>query len=154
MGDVLPMRRLWSVNALANAFGKNWNGTRQALSGVPPDGQISGHDAWYLATAAPYLCQPVIDGELQHLRPNDRLHWVKSERELMQLRREYGELVAVDEVREQLADIIKATVIALDTLPDVLERTSGLTAVQAERMAREIDGFREQLFHAFSAHIA
>ena len=44
-------RRLWSINALATELGKDRRTIAKRLDGVPIDGQLSGHPAWYLATA-------------------------------------------------------------------------------------------------------
>ena len=44
-------KQLWSINALATEFGRDRRTISRALDEVPPDGTISGHNAWYMATA-------------------------------------------------------------------------------------------------------
>ena len=44
-------RRLWSINALATELGKDRRTIAKRLDGVPIDGELNGHPAWYLSTA-------------------------------------------------------------------------------------------------------
>ena len=44
-------KRLWSVNALAVELGRDRRTVAKVLDGVPPDGRLKGHAAWYLEAA-------------------------------------------------------------------------------------------------------
>ena len=54
-------RQLWSINALATELGRDRRTISRALDAVPPDGTISGHKAWYMATALKAL--RALDGQ-------------------------------------------------------------------------------------------
>jgi hypothetical protein len=43
--------RLWGLSALATELARNVRTVSKALTGVKADGQVHGHDAWYLRTA-------------------------------------------------------------------------------------------------------
>lgn len=150
--DTAAPGSLWSINALAEEFGTGWNQVKRALRDVPADGKIKGKPAWRVGTAAPYLVQPPGESggnkDPDKMDPKDRLDWVKSERELMKLRAESGQLVSVDEYRDALASVCKLFITALDTLPDVLEREAGLTPKQTERTQATCDSAREEIYKA------
>jgi hypothetical protein len=44
-------RSLWSVNALSVELGRDRRTIAKALDGVPADGTVKGHPAWYLEAA-------------------------------------------------------------------------------------------------------
>ena len=144
---------LWSLSALAQEFGVGWNVIKRRMTGVSPDGDIRGNPAWRISTAAPHLCEPVADEEgveidLDAMDPKDRRDWIASERDLNKLRLEAGDLIPADEVREELATLVKATVQVLDTLGDVLEREASLSGEQVEVVSEIVDRLREQLYGA------
>lgn len=148
---------LWSINALAQEFGTGWNQVDKALRGVPPDGEIRGKKAWKVSTAAPFLVTPPStsdeEGEksLDDMDPRDRLDWVKSERELMKMRVEAGELVPVDQHIAEVSRLAKLAARTIETLPDLLERSAGLTAVQVEKVTQVCDAAREDLYQSTSS---
>lgn len=145
---------LWSINSLADEFGKGWNQVKKALRDVPPDGAIKGNPAWRVSTAAPHLVQPINPPpltqqlEIDEMDPKDRLDWVKSERELMKLRTEARDLISASEVRESYGLLVKLFANGIDTLVDDVEQKCGLSAGQAAVIQKRCDELREQLYSA------
>ncbi len=85
----------------------------------------------------------------EDLPPLERRAWYQSERERVHLEREQEHLVPAEEVREQLALVIKITNQFLDTLPDVLERDCRLPtdaiAVLEKRLSLARSDWAERL---------
>lgn len=47
----MGQRQLWSINGLSVELRMDRRTLAKKLEGVPPDGEIKGHAAWYLSTA-------------------------------------------------------------------------------------------------------
>ena len=155
MGDVLPMRarpgQLWSINALADEFELDRRTVKKRLADVAPADRVSGHPVYRLAEAAPALFGSSENREsLDDFSPKDRKDWVASERELMKLRAEAGELMLVEEAREQIAAVIRPMADVLDSMPDVLEREAGLTPSQVESVMAACTRVRGELHRTIS----
>lgn len=118
-----------SLSALSREFGiaRETVGKRLAAAGVVADGERKGHPVYRVGPA----CRALLTAEIattgkvdnpEDLPPQDRRAWYQSERERVHLEREQQNLVPAEDVREQLALILKITSQFLDTLPDILER--------------------------------
>ncbi len=152
---------LWSKRQLSIEFGVTESTVAKRLDRVPPDGLVKGHDAWFVASAAPAILLAGSDGDraggqdartsIDDLSPKDRKDWVSSEHELMRMRAYAKELVPVGEVREMFATVVKAFSAAWDTFADQLEREVGITPEQVEATQRLSDRTRSSLLAMFSA---
>lgn len=118
-----------SLSALSREFGiaRETVGKRLAAAGVAPDGDRKGYPVYRLGPSCRALLQAetASSGRVENpedLPPLERRAWYQSERERVHLEKEQEHLVPAEEVREQLALVIKITGQFLDTLPDVLER--------------------------------
>ncbi|WP_217497399.1 DUF1441 family protein [Trinickia violacea] len=82
---------------------------------------------------------PFKQAQIENLRSRTRIN----DLELAKLE---GELMAVSQHVEQIADLSKFFATFLDTLPDVLERSAGLTPEQVSELARKITSVRADLY--------
>lgn len=79
------------------------------------------------------------------LSPRERRdHW-DAELKRIEFEKRIGQLLSAEDTRRTWAETIKAFVLMLDTLPDVVERDARLSPEQATAMASRIDLEREQL---------
>jgi hypothetical protein len=142
---------LWSISALADEFGQTRTTVRRRLRDVEPAGTAYGHPVWRLADAVPALFGSLARRQaLDGFSPKDRKDWVASERDLMKLRQEAGELVPVEEVRELAAGLVRPMADALDSLADVLEREAGLSPQQVESVIAVCTRVRAELHRSIS----
>ena len=118
-----------SLSALSREFGvaRETVGKRLASAGVQPDGERKGYPVYRLGPSCRALLQAEMTaaGKVDNpsdLPPMERRAWYQSERERVHLEKEQQHLVPAEDVREQLALVLKITGQFLDTLPDVLER--------------------------------
>lgn len=92
--------KLHSLSALATELGLDRRTIAKRLATVPPDGRISGHDAWLLATAWPALLAAE-RGPSASTAEDERRRLVAAQADLAELRlaRERGEYLHRDDVR-------------------------------------------------------
>ncbi|WP_311734851.1 MULTISPECIES: DUF1441 family protein [unclassified Paraburkholderia] len=81
------------------------------------------------------LRQAQIDSLCSRTRIND-----------LELSKLEGELMPVAQHAEQMADLAKYFATFLDTLPDVLERSAGLTPEQVSELVRKVTSVRADLY--------
>jgi len=77
-----------------------------------------------------------------------RRAWWQGEREKLHYQREKKQLVDATDVERVFARLMQIFVRGLETLGDVLERDSGLTPQQADRVEAHINQVREDLYKA------
>jgi hypothetical protein len=80
--------------------------------------------------------------EVDSFSPQDRKAWFQSENERLRFEKEAGQLLPAAEVARQFAEMAKAVVQVLETLPDILERDCGLQAASVEMVQNKIDDLR------------
>lgn len=85
---------------------------------------------------------PVNEGEMN---PQDRKAWYQSERERLKFEQETGELIPASDVAREFAEMAKAMVQVLETLPDILERDCALPPVAVTRVQSIIDDLRDEI---------
>lgn len=81
----------------------------------------------------------------ERLSPTDRRAWYEGEDKRISIAHRMGDLVTVDEYRDELARILKPIADCLETLPDVLERKCGLPPDAVIMMQAIIDEQRAAL---------
>ncbi len=84
------------------------------------------------------------------MTPNERLKYYRAEQardELMVSRRQ---LIPAEEVERGTAELVKAMVSLLETLPDVLERDAGIQPHATARVIASIDAFRDEAYSKLS----
>lgn len=86
----------------------------------------------YDQTVTPRSVREHYDGELRRIK----------------LAQEQRDLIPSHEVRLTMAGLIKHLMIAIETLPDILERDVGIGIVAVERVREICDRERETLFEA------
>lgn len=137
-----------SLSALSREFGYHRDTIKKRLVqvGVRPDGERNGNPVYRLRDAVPAILETfnasgkVEDPDL--LTPQDRKAWYQSEKDRVALEESQGVLVPREEVREQLAVVIKVTAQMLETLPDILERDCRLPSDMVDLVERRIDQAR------------
>lgn len=80
--------------------------------------------------------------DIDSLTPQDRKAWFQSENERLRYEKEAGQLLPAPEVARQFAEMAKAVVQVLETLPDILERDCGLPPASVEMVQDKIDDLR------------
>jgi hypothetical protein len=83
--------------------------------------------------------------DLDRMSPNARDAYIRSERNLVKLKQECGQLIPVAEVERECASIFRAVVDMLELLPDTLERDCGLPAHALVRLEEHLDKARVDL---------
>lgn len=91
--------------------------------------------------------QPVTDDALdpERMPPKDRKDWYDGEKVRIALERERGQLVTLDEYRQEMARVLKEIAATLETLPDVLERKCSLAPDAVITMQGILDDIRTGL---------
>ena len=84
----------------------------------------------------------VAEGEMV---PQDRKAWYQSERERLKFEQEVGELIPASDVDREFAEMAKAMVQVLETLPDILERDCALAPSAVTRVQEIIDDLRDEI---------
>ncbi len=79
------------------------------------------------------------------MEPQDRKAWYQSERERLKFEQEVGELIPASDVAREFAEMAKAMVQVLDTLPDILERDCALNPAAVFRIQSIIDDLRDEI---------
>lgn len=117
---------------------------------VLPSEQVNGKPVYRLAQAAKAILgvtRPSGQGDgadPASLPPQDRLAWMRSERERLAVEKEKKQLVEVADHESELAAVIKRTVQTLLTLPDRLERECGLAPEVVERIVAACEAARAE----------
>jgi len=88
--------------------------------GVPWSIDLLEAARWRFGSLAPNDDGTTVDPEV--LEPRARKDWYEGEKVRVALAVQNGDLVTVDEYRDELAGILKEVAATLETLPDVLER--------------------------------
>ncbi|EEV6001963.1 DUF1441 family protein [Escherichia coli] len=107
-----------------------------------------GHDKLKLYKLTDILAEllklppPVAEGEMD---PHDRKAWYQSERERLKFEQEVGELIPASDVAREFAEMAKAMVQVLETLPDILERDCALEPSAVMRVQSIIDDLRDEI---------
>lgn len=133
---------LVSVTDIAHAFGRSRETVARRLADlrVPAAGKRRGGPVYSLRDAVRAMLEA--DAERDPFRRKADL---QAEAIALQLSVKRGELIHVDDVREAYAAALKPVRLALETLPDMLERDAGLTPAQVARAERAIDEARDRL---------
>ncbi len=100
--------------------------------------------AWRFGGATPAGTGDDFDPDA--LMPKERLDWYKGEQEKRKLQTDDGQLIPAGEYERELAFVVKATANWFETLADVLERDTGLSADQVERVQKMADVQRDKLY--------
>ncbi len=131
-----------SVTQISHAFrlARETVSRRLADAKVKPTGKSRGGPAYELRDVVRALLDPDAAKD-----PFRRKADLQSEEIELRLKVERGELIPRDDVRETWAEALKPVRLALETLPDVLERDVALTPAQVACAERVIDEVRTQL---------
>ena len=84
--------------------------------------------------------------------PKERRDWYEGDQVRIELEVRKGNLITLDEYREEMARMLKHVAHAFETLPDVLERKCALDAGTVVTMQSEIDGVRSWLADSMEYH--
>ncbi len=152
MGKVtamLPGTHL-SVRAFAEETGQDREtlAARVRTANIQPSGQRGGRPVYRLRDLLRAAYVTTDDGEIDpdKLRPFERHAHYKAEREKLNLQVERGELLPSLHVEQRYAAMFKTVAEVFDTLPDVLERDCGATALLLAKIESRLDAAREALY--------
>lgn len=164
MGEVLHQRerlRLVSISRLAELLGMDRKtvSRRIADANIAPSGKRDGYPVYDGRKACEACLLPQSFGDEsgpvdpRNLKPMERRAWYQSERERMAVEAEARQLIPAIEVQSEMAELVRAFVQFLDTLPDQLERDVSMTPEQVDAMGRAITKQRMALYTATAAEI-
>jgi hypothetical protein len=154
MGQVIrmPTGTNLSLRQLAEecGFDRDTVSKRLRNGGVAPSGKRGGHPVYRLRDALPCLFLHGEDGKKdpEQFDPFQRKAHYQAEREALELATSRRELIPRIEVEEEQARVAKTVVHALETMPDLLERDTGLTGPQLEKVEAIIDQVRDEIYSA------
>jgi hypothetical protein len=128
-----------SIRALAKLTGLDRDYILRRIEGVQPGGYRGGHAVYRLTDVIPPLVRPAAtpegdDVDPGNLNPADRRAWYDSELKRRQLQTRDRELIPAEEVQSVVSRAFSAIAQSLLSLPDNLERTTGMTGQDAERV--------------------
>jgi hypothetical protein len=151
----LPRRFELSIRQLSLETGIGRDAIRHRLTAanVRPSGQRGGHAVYRLRDALPAIYLAGADGEVDpdRLPPHERRAFYQGAHEKMRVQMMAGELIPRMEVERTFARAYKTMAQFLETLPDVLERSTASTPEQLRRLEASIDQLREELYEALIA---
>ena len=133
-----------SIRGLSKLTGLDRDYIIRRIEGVQPSGKHRGNSVYRLADVLPALCRPAAmpdgDGDIDpgQLNPTDRRAWYDSELKRRQLQARDRELIPAEEVQTTVARAFSAIAQNLLSLPDRLERTTGMSGQEAEQVERTI----------------
>lgn len=134
-----------SLSQLADLLGMNRNSIARRLADIPrAGGNGSNLKLYLLGDALGALVMPSMQ-ENGKMSPQDRKAWYQSENERLKFEKEEREVIPVDEVVQVYSSMLKAVVMVLETLPDILERDCGLTPAAVNRVQGIIDDLRDEM---------
>ncbi|MCL5499343.1 DUF1441 family protein [Phytobacter diazotrophicus] len=138
-------KTLVNVTQLSELVGMNRNMVARRLRETELDGGNGENLKQYeLCKALRVLIMPSVQ-ENGEMSPQDRKAWYQSENERLKFEKEEREVIPVDEVVQVYSSMLKAVVMVLETLPDILERDCGLTPVAVNRVQGIIDDLRDEM---------
>jgi len=113
-----------SLSQLATEFGLDRATARKRLAAnnIQPSGQRGGYPTFRLRDVILALTTGQAQKGLADLNPYERRAYVASERDLLKLDVERGNLLAAEDVREEIGRIVKIVVRSISTVADRLER--------------------------------
>ncbi len=139
-----------SVRGIAEetGFDRDTVAKRLAAAKVKPSGKKGGHPVYRLRDALKAVYAFSDDGGIDpdKLEPFQRKAHYQAEHEKLKLQVERGELVPRIEVEQEMARVVKIFTRAVDTLPDKIERDCGAAPTVVEKIERELDVAREQIY--------
>lgn len=141
-----------SISTLAAEFGvtRETAARRIADSGVQPSGKRGGYPVYRLKEVWSAVLGRLPAGEdgedPEQLRPFERRAHYQAELEKLTLATKRGELVPSFEVEQRFGEMLKAVGEMLDTLPDILERDCGASALMLDRIEKRLDELRNVLY--------
>lgn len=80
------------------------------------------------------------------LSPRDRKDWYDSEKKKRELQVRDAELYVAHEYDRTFSKILKSVAMGLETLPDVVERSAGISTEQMSAIIPAIDNLRESIY--------
>ena len=138
-------KTLVNVTQLSDLVGMNRNMVARRLRETELDGGNGENLKQYeLGKALRVLIMPSVQ-ENGEMSPQDRKAWYQSENERLKFEKEEREVIPVDEVVQVYSSMLKAVVMVLETLPDILERDCGLTPAAVNRVQGIIDDLRDEM---------
>ena len=93
-------------------------------------------------------------GDLDPAQENAKLNRLKQVQLSDQIKRDRGDWVESTKVEAVYADLVRAIIHPLETLPDILERDAGLTGEQVEQVQALIDQLRDTLHEKAKAALS
>lgn len=135
-----------NVSQLAELVGMNRNLVARRLRELElVAGNGENLKVYELGPALQALLTPSVK-ENGEMSPQDRKAWYQSENERLKFEEASRELIPAGECAEVYRQMVKATVMTLETLPDLLERDCALSPQATTYVQNAIDDFRDYLY--------
>lgn len=141
----------YNISQIAEMFGFGRDTVRKRLkgAGVKPSGREGNADLYLVSEAGPAVFggtgSAVDPADPNLLKPMDRKAWFQSENERVKYQRSIGELCHEEEVRIEMANLVKPMLAELEVLPDLLERDCGLSSQAVKYVQDKIDDVRDSM---------
>lgn len=146
----LPPGVLLSIRQFSDECGQDRDtvGKRVKAAGIQPAASRGGHPVYRLRDLLKAAIVTSEDGVVDpdKLDPFKRRAFYQGELDKLKLATERGELVPRAEVERQFAGMFTLAAQAFDTMPDILERDCGATAMQLRKIEQTLDAVREALY--------
>lgn len=144
---------LLTLNQLAEGFSTSHDTAMRRLreAGIEPAGKRGGFPVYRLQDAAPHLaayCLPADAVEVDRLPPLAQKTFWQAMNERVRFETSAGRLIPVDDVRDAFAAQTRIMALALDVLPDQLERDCALRGTQVAKVEDSLDRARQDLYAA------
>lgn len=135
-----------NINQIAELIGMHRQTVSQRISGLHPAiGSNSKLKLYLVSDLIRQGLQEKMTADVDGMSPVDRRAWFQSENERLKFEMQMGELIPAFEVAQEISSLAKAVVQILDTLPDILERDTGLQPIALVRVQQVIDDIRDQM---------
>lgn len=135
-----------NVSQLAELVGMNRNLVARRLRELElVAGNGENLKVYELGPALQALLTPSVK-EKGEMSPQDRKAWYQSENERLKFEEASRELIPAGECAAVYRQMVKATVMTLETLPDLLERDCALSPQATTYVQSAIDDFRDYLY--------
>jgi len=146
----------YNITQIADMFGFHRDTLRKRFkgAGLRASGRDGNADLYLLSEAGPAVFggtgSSVVGVDPDSLQPTDRRAWFQSENERLKFEVEVGQLCLDEEVRIEMANLVKPMLAELEVLPDLLERDCGLSPKAVKYVQDKIDDIRNSMAERMS----
>ena len=150
----LTRKAEWSISQfwLNTGFARETVRKRFAEAGLKPAHMVRGYPVFLVSAALPILFyQQDGKSDPEKMRPMERRLHYQAELDRLKLQLEQGEVVPAFEMEAAIGRVIQISVRFNETMPDILERDVGLSAIQLAKVTEICNENRRNLHAEITA---